>query len=133
MLSADVSGQWSFLLLRCAPGLRLILWIVYIAEFIPYAFQICSQLLELHPANSLPAAYENLLTPLLHAALWESRGNVPALVRLWKALILRGADVITKNNQVQGLLGIFQRLIASKNTDVYAFELIGVMYEAVSL
>lgn len=105
----------------------------FLAEFIPYAFQICSQLLELHPVNSLPAAYENLLTPLLHAALWESRGNVPALVRLWKSLILRGAEVITKNNQVQGLLGIFQRLIASKNTDVYAFELIGVMYEAVSL
>ncbi|KAJ9111753.1 hypothetical protein QFC22_006412 [Naganishia vaughanmartiniae] len=104
-----------------------------VSEFIPYAFQICSQLLELHPVNSLPAAYENLLTPLLNAALWESRGNVPALVRLWKSLILRGADVITKNNQVQGLLGIFQRLIASKNTDVYAFELIGVMYEAVSL
>ncbi|KAJ9118399.1 hypothetical protein QFC24_006228 [Naganishia onofrii] len=104
-----------------------------VSEFIPYAFQICSQLLELHPVNSLPAAYENLLTPLLHAALWESRGNVPALVRLWKSLILRGAEVITKNNQVQGLLGIFQRLIASKNTDVYAFELIGVMYEAVSL
>ena len=103
------------------------------SEFIPYAFQICSQLLELHPVTSLPPAYENLLGPLLHAALWESRGNVPALVRLWKALILRGAEVITKNNQVQGLLGIFQKLVASKNTDVYGFDLIGVMYEAVPM
>ncbi|KAI5449860.1 importin-alpha export receptor [Naganishia albida] len=104
-----------------------------VSEFIPYAFQICSQLLELHPVTTLPSAYENLLGPLLHAALWESRGNVPALVRLWKALILRGADVITKNNQVQGLLGIFQKLVASKNTDVYGFDLIGVMYEAVPI
>ncbi|GHJ89066.1 hypothetical protein NliqN6_5468 [Naganishia liquefaciens] len=104
-----------------------------VSEFIPYAFQICSQLLELHPITNLPPAYENLLGPLLHASLWESRGNVPALVRLWKALILRGAEVITKNNQVQGLLGIFQKLVASKITDIYGFDLIGVMYEAIPI
>lgn len=55
------------------------------------------------------------------------------MVRLWKALILRGAEVITKNNQVQGLLGIFQKLVASKITDIYGFDLIGVMYEAIPM
>lgn len=102
-----------------------------VSEFIPYAFQICSQLLELHPLTTLPPAYENLLAPLLHASLWESRGNVPALVRLWKALIARGANVVVERGHLPGLLGIFQKLVASKLTDVYGFDLIQTVYEFV--
>ena len=102
-------------------------------EFIPYAFQICSQLLELHPTNVLPAAYENLLAPLLHASLWESRGNVPALVRLWKALLIRGGPTIAQRGHVQALLGIFQKLVTLKATDVAGVELVGVIYESIPM
>lgn len=102
-------------------------------EFVPYVFQILSQLLELHPATSLPAAYENLLGPLLTASLWEQRGNVPALVRLWKALLKRGAPQIVANNQVQSLLGVFQKLIGSNINDVHGFALLQALFESVPL
>ncbi|WVN85455.1 uncharacterized protein L203_100601 [Cryptococcus depauperatus CBS 7841] len=104
-----------------------------VAEFIPYIFQILAQLLELHPATELPPAYQALTGPLLSAALWEQRGNIPALVRIWKALLLRGAPSIVAAGQVQGLLGIFQRLAGSKINDIYAFELVQALYEFVPI
>ena len=103
------------------------------AEFIPYIFQILAQLLELHRADDLPAEYAALLGPLLSASLWEQRGNIPALARLWKALLTRGAPMIAANGQVQGLLGIFQRLVNSKINDVYAYELLQGLYEYLPL
>lgn len=103
------------------------------SEFIPYIFQILAQLLELHHKDKLPSEYQALLGPLLSASLWEQRGNVPALVRIWKALLVRGAPVVASSGQVQGLLGIFQRLIGSKINDVYAFELVQAMYETMPL
>lgn len=104
-----------------------------ITEFIPYIFQILAQLLELHAPNDLPNEYQALLGPLLSAQLWEQRGNVPALARLWKALLMRGASMIVANGQIEALLGIFQRLIGSKINDIYAFELVQAMYEFVPL
>jgi exportin-2 (importin alpha re-exporter) len=101
------------------------------SEFIPFAFQILAQLLELHSPDALPPAYENLLGPLLHSSLWESRGNVPALVRLWKALLVRGGPIIAARGHVQALLGIFQKLITLKSTDVSGLELIGLIYESI--
>lgn len=104
-----------------------------ITEFIPYIFQILAQLLELHAPTDLPNEYQALLGPLLSAQLWEQRGNVPALARLWKALLMRGASMVVANGQVEALLGIFQRLIGSKINDVFAFELVQAMYEFVPL
>ncbi|KAL7424789.1 importin-alpha export receptor [Cryptotrichosporon argae] len=104
-----------------------------VTEFIPYIFQILAQLLELHLPTDLPGEYQALLSPLLTAALWEQRGNVPALARIWKALLMRGASVVVANGQVQGLLGIFQRLIGSKINEVFAFEVVQALYEFVPI
>jgi exportin-2 (importin alpha re-exporter) len=46
---------------------------------------------------------------------------------------MRGASVIAAGGQVQGLLGIFQRLVNSKINDVYAYELVQALYEFVPL
>ena len=100
-----------------------------VLEFIPYIFQILAQLLELHSPTELPSEYQALLGPLLSAALWEQRGNVPALARIWKALLMRGASIVATNGQVEGLLGIFQRLVSSKINDIYAYELLQALYE----
>jgi exportin-2 (importin alpha re-exporter) len=101
---------------------------------VPYIFQILAQLLELHPGNTgLPDSYKALLQPLLAADLWEQRGNVPALVRIWKALLLRGGDVIAQGGQVNGLLGVFQRLVGSKANDIWALEVVQGLYEALPL
>lgn len=50
---------------------------------------------------------------------------------MWKALLMRGASIVVQSNQIQGLLGIFQRLIGSKINDIYAFELVQALYEFV--
>ncbi|PWW80395.1 Cse1-domain-containing protein [Tuber magnatum] len=93
-------------------------------EFIPYVFQLLALLLESNAPAPLPQRFKDLMTPLLTPALWESRGNVPALVRLLQAIMARGASHFVENNQLSAILGIFQKLVASKLTEVHAFELL---------
>ncbi|GAA5820705.1 hypothetical protein JCM11251_003120 [Rhodosporidiobolus azoricus] len=100
-----------------------------VSEFTPFVFQILSQLLELHPANDMPDSYKVLLPPLLTPTLWESRGNIPALVRLLRAFLSRGAEQIVAAGQVTPMLGIFQHLIQSKANDQYGFELLEALLE----
>jgi len=66
-----------------------------------------------------------LIAPVLMPTLWESKGNVPALARLLSSLIPRsGADIVT-NNQLEPILGIFQKLMSGKaKTELYSFEVL---------
>ncbi len=104
-----------------------------VSEFTPFVFQILSQLLELHPAGELPDSYQVLLPPLLTPTLWESRGNIPALVRLLRAFLSRGAASIVANNQLTPMLGVFQHLIQSRTNDLYGFELLEALFEFIPL
>ncbi|XP_022090609.1 exportin-2-like [Acanthaster planci] len=90
-----------------------------IAEFIPYVFQIMSLMLEMH--TDCPEAYMTLFPHLLMPVLWEKLGNIPPLVRLIQAYIEKGADSIVKEGKVLALLGVFQKLIASKANDHQGF------------
>lgn len=94
-----------------------------IAEFTPYVFQILAQLLEYRPAGSgLGDAYSQLFDPLLTPILWEKKGNVPALVRLFQAYIEKAAvELVPKLNPI---LGVFQKLLASKATETNAFDIL---------
>lgn len=56
--------------------------------------------------------------------MWESKGNVPALVRLLSAIIPRGVEHIVSNNQIEPILGIFQKLASSKTNESYGFDLL---------
>jgi len=104
-----------------------------VSEFTPFVFQILSQLLELRSANDLPQQYTVLLPPLLTPALWESRGNVPALVRLLRAFLSRGAAQIVQGGQVTPMLGIFQHLIQSKANDQHGFDLLEALVESLPM
>ncbi|GAA5824131.1 hypothetical protein JCM5353_006154 [Sporobolomyces roseus] len=104
-----------------------------VSEFTPFVFQILSQLLELHPPSDMPDSYKVLLPPLLTPSLWESRGNIPALVRLLRAFLTRGANQIVAAGQVTPMLGIFQHLIQSKANDQYGFELLEALLECIPL
>ncbi|CAG8777794.1 18793_t:CDS:2, partial [Acaulospora morrowiae] len=95
-----------------------------VVEFVPYVFQIFSQLLEFHQETQLPDIYKSLLPALLLPNLWESSGNVPALVRMLHAYIYRDSSGIIANKQLEPILGIFQKLIASKVNDKYGLELL---------
>ncbi|KAI1407444.1 putative mportin-alpha export receptor [Hypoxylon sp. FL1857] len=93
-------------------------------EFIPYIFQILAKLLELDPSGALPNHFQALVPSLVLPTLWETRGNVPALTRLLAAIIPRASRSIVAENQLQPILGIFQKLLSGKKTEQNAFDLL---------
>ena len=99
-----------------------------VSEFLPYVFQILSLLLELRPLP-IPQLYMVVYPLLLTPALWERNGNIPALVRLLQAFIEKAPSDVTKDNQLSSLLGVFQKLIASKMNDHEGFYLLGSLVE----
>jgi exportin-2 (importin alpha re-exporter) len=95
-----------------------------VEEFSPYIFQLFSALLEANPSGQLTEYYRGLFKIIIQGAVWEQRGNVPALARLLSAMITRDAQHIVADKQVEPILGIFQKLISAKANEVHAFELI---------
>lgn len=93
-----------------------------IVEFAPYVFQILA--LILWYKHALSDAYASLLPALLHPALWERCGNVPALSALLEAYLAVGADQLVASNQLEPILGVFQKLLASKISETHAFDLL---------
>lgn len=93
-------------------------------EFIPYVFQLFAALLEPNRSGALPNHYKALITPLLLGSLWETRGNVPGCTRLLAALIPRAADLIVAENQLEPVLGVFQRLLSGKKTEQNAMDIL---------
>jgi exportin-2 (importin alpha re-exporter) len=96
----------------------------------PYVFQVLAQLLELRPAAAgadavtvVGGAYAALFQPLLAPTLYERRGNVPGLVRLLQAYLGKAAATPEVHGSIMPVLGVFQKLIASKSTEASAFEL----------
>ena len=92
--------------------------------------QILAQLLSARPGTQpgLSPPYQALFPPLLSPLLWERKGNVPALTDLFRAYISKGAAHIVATNSLQGVLGVFQKLLASKTTDIYAFKLLDSLF-----
>uniref|UniRef100_A0A8C6PI64 Exportin-2 n=1 Tax=Nothobranchius furzeri TaxID=105023 RepID=A0A8C6PI64_NOTFU len=101
-----------------------------VQEFLPYVFQVMSLLLEIH-SNSIPASYMALFPHLLQPVLWERTGNIPPLVRLLQAYLEKGGATIAASaaDKVPGLLGVFQKLIASKANDHQGFYLLNSIIE----
>ncbi len=93
-------------------------------EFMPYVFQLFAALLEANPSASLSDYYTSLIPPIIMPSLWESKGNVPALVRLLTSIVPRGATEIVRDNQIEPILGIFQKLVSSKSNESHGFDLL---------
>ncbi|KAK5647359.1 hypothetical protein RI129_002251 [Pyrocoelia pectoralis] len=94
-----------------------------IQEFIPYVFQLLSLLMELTPTGSIPESYLQLLPCLLAPVLWERPANISPLVRLLCAFLTQAAPQVIAQDKLVGLLGVFQKLIASKANDHEGFYL----------
>jgi len=95
-----------------------------VQEFMPYVFQLFAALLEANPSGTLPDSYAALIPPIIQPPLYELKGNVPALVRLLSAIMALGADAIIRNNQLEPILGIFQKLLSTKTHETQGFELV---------
>ncbi|XP_070556121.1 exportin-2-like [Ptychodera flava] len=98
-----------------------------VQEFMPYVFQIMSMMLEIH--DDVPPPYMALFPHLLVPLLWERLGNIPALVRLLQAFVEKGSAAIIESDKLTGLLGVFQKLIASKSNDHEGFYLVNSLVE----
>ncbi|WBW72905.1 karyopherin/importin beta family nuclear export signal receptor Kap109 [Schizosaccharomyces osmophilus] len=98
--------------------------IMDVTEFVPYVLQLLSQLIEASGSEPLPDFVVNMIQPCLSPALWDSKGNIPALVRLLQAMITRGPQIFISNNFVEPVLGIYRKLISSKINDHFGFDLL---------
>lgn len=93
-------------------------------EFVPYVFQILSQMLELH-SGPIPIGYRSLLPLILTPAPWAQKGSIPGLVRYIKACLMKDGAEIAKSGQFSPMLAVAQqRLIPSKINDNWGFELL---------
>jgi exportin-2 (importin alpha re-exporter) len=95
-----------------------------IDEFMPYVFQLLAALVEAEPTAPLPASFQPLIAPILLPQLWEQRGNVPGLVRLLSALVTRAPSLMQSNNQIEPVLGIYQKLLSTKIYESFGFDLL---------
>ncbi|KAI9802017.1 MAG: hypothetical protein M1825_003073 [Sarcosagium campestre] len=95
-----------------------------VTEFTPYVFQLFAAILESNPTEPLPSPFKDLIPPVLMPALWEAKGNVPALVIFLSAVMSRGATDLAAANQVEPILGIFQKLLSTKVHERLGFDLI---------
>ena len=67
----------------------------------PYVFQILSLLLE-EQTGAVPENYLMILSHLLSPDLWSQNANVPALVRLLRAILEKGAKEVDGQKLVSG-------------------------------
>lgn len=95
-----------------------------IQEFIPYVFQLLSLLMELSSPGAIAEPYMQLLPCLLAPILWERPANISPLVRLLCAFLTQAAPQVIAQDKLGGLLGVFQKLVASKANDHEGFYLL---------
>ena len=72
----------------------------------------------------MPAKYKQLIPLVLKVDMWQLKGNVPALVRLLSSIITRATPDLVQNNQIESILGIFERLLPTRAHEVQACELL---------
>uniref|UniRef100_A0A1J3EFA2 Exportin-2 n=1 Tax=Noccaea caerulescens TaxID=107243 RepID=A0A1J3EFA2_NOCCA len=99
-----------------------------IAEFLPYAFQLLAQLVELNIPPLAPG-YMQIFLLLLSPESWKRSGNVPALVRLLQAFLQKAPHEVTQENRLSQVLGIFEKLVSSPSTDEQGFYVLNTVIE----
>lgn len=98
-----------------------------VTEFGPYVFQIMAQLMSLH-AGSLPETYAGLMAPMLTPSMWDRRGYIPGMVQYINVYVRKNSTAVVSANQIQPILGVFQKLLASKSTDHYGLQLLDAVF-----
>lgn len=100
-----------------------------VTELGPYVFQVLSQLMALHP-STLPQAYGLLMPPLLGPAMWERRGYIRGMVQYLETYVRKNSASVIADNQLRGILGIFNKLVASKATDHLGIQMVCTVIES---
>ncbi|KAL6987162.1 hypothetical protein U1Q18_012917 [Sarracenia purpurea var. burkii] len=109
------------------PSLQLIL-ARDVTEFLPYAFQLIAQLVELN-RPPIPQHYMQIFEILLLPDSWKKSGNVPALVRLLQAFLQKAPHELNQEGRLAQVLGIFNKLVSSHSTDEQGFYVLNTVIE----
>ncbi|XP_050237080.1 exportin-2 [Mercurialis annua] len=109
------------------PSLQLIL-ANDVTEFLPYAFQLLAQLIELSRPPLSPS-YMQIFALLLSPESWRRNSNVPALVRLLQAFLQKAPHELNQENRLDQVLGIFERLVLSPSTAEQGFYVVNTVIE----
>ena len=78
--------------------------------------------------QDIPSSYFELFPFLLMPILWERPGYIPALTRLLQAYIEKAATTVVAE-KIMPVLGVFQRLVASKSNDHFGFYILNSLTE----
>ncbi|KAI2810344.1 hypothetical protein RDWZM_002654 [Blomia tropicalis] len=97
-----------------------------VQEFMPYVFQIFSQFLEMYSNSNeaAPEPYLELFAFLLMPPLWEKPPCIAPLSRLLQGYVRNCSKQIVSMGKLEPLLGVFQKLIASKTNDHLGFNIL---------
>ncbi|XP_021904521.1 exportin-2 [Carica papaya] len=109
------------------PSLQMIL-ANDVTEFLPYAFQLLAQLVELN-RPPLSANYMQIFVLLLSPDSWKRSSNVPALVRLLQAFLQKAPHELNQEGRLSQVLGIFNMLVSSPSTDEQGFYVLNTVIE----
>ncbi|CAD7697690.1 unnamed protein product [Ostreobium quekettii] len=99
-----------------------------VQELHPYIFQIFAQIIGLRNPP-LPPVFMTIFPPLLDHTFWEQNGNVPALVRLLQAYFTKAAAQVIDGGRLESILGVFQKLLSSKQLDHHGFYILNAIFE----
>lgn len=104
-----------------------------LAEFSSYVFQLMGQLLAAHK-EGVPDVFWDMYPSLMVPLQWSRPGNVPALVKLLNQYLAKGASKIVSNEQsMTSLLGVWQQLNSTVKHDAETFELLNGLTDALPL
>ena len=85
-----------------------------------------------YSANFSPV-HAQILSQIVVPSMWENSGNIPALVRLLRSIVSKGANQILAAGKLEPVLGVFQKLLSSSLTDSFAFKLLEPLIDFYSL
>ncbi|KAK1559825.1 hypothetical protein Q3G72_018825 [Acer saccharum] len=109
------------------PSLQMILQ-NDVTEFLPYAFQLLAQLVELNRPPIAPN-YMEIFKILLIPESWKRSSNVPALVRLLQAFLQKVPHEISQEGRLAQVLGIFNMLVSSPSSDDQGFYVLNTVID----
>uniref|UniRef100_A0A7S2ZKS4 Importin N-terminal domain-containing protein n=1 Tax=Rhodosorus marinus TaxID=101924 RepID=A0A7S2ZKS4_9RHOD len=106
-----------------------------VVEFAPYALQILAKVMALYSARQmqLPDFFRQLAKTLLAPPLWDRSGFVPGMVKFLQGYIRLDSEYILGSNSLNPILGVFQKLIASKANDHHGMALVRTIIETYEL
>jgi len=89
-------------------------------------------MIESHP-GALPGSYMGIFPALLVPMLWDRSANVTPLVRLLEAYLRKAPNEVHGAGHIQGILGVFQKLVSSRAQDHHGFFILNAFVEALPL